>query len=228
MDKRLEGKTLGIIHAAVFTANTVAPYCREILPEVEIMHLGDDTVQRDNLRAPVGVIPKVNFFKFSTYCHFLEEAGVDLIMLGCSTFNQAAEFARPMINVPILNIDRPMMDLAVQQGKRIGLLGTLPSTMPASERLLREAGRDAGVGDLTVKPVLCSEAFQVLRAGDTRKHNEMLLTAIDTLSKEVDAIVMAQVSMSVLEKELVNTRVPVYNSGRTGFERAREMLLAMS
>ena len=228
MDKRLEGKTLGIIHAAVFTANTVAPYCREILPEVEIMHLGDDTVQRDNLRAPVGVIPKVNFFKFSTYCHFLEEAGVDLIMLGCSTFNQAVEFARPMINVPILNIDRPMMDLAVQQGKRIGLLGTLPSTMPASERLLREAGRDAGVGDLTVKPVLCSEAFQVLRAGDTRKHNEMLLTAIDTLSKEVDAIVMAQVSMSVLEKELVNTRVPVYNSGRTGFERAREMLLAMS
>lgn len=228
MDKRLEGKTLGIIHAAVFTANTVAPYCREILPEVEIMHLGDDTVQRDNLRAPVGVIPKVNFFKFSTYCHFLEEAGVDLIMLGCSTFNQAAEFARPMINVPILNIDRPMMDLAVQQGKRIGLLGTLPSTMPASERLLREAGRDAGVGDLTVKPVLCSEAFQVLRAGDTRKHNEMLLAAIDTLSKEVDAIVMAQVSMSVLEKELVNTRVPVYNSGRTGFERAREMLLAMS
>lgn len=228
MDKRLEGKTLGIIHAAVFTANTVAPYCREILPEVEIMHLGDDTVQRDNLRAPVGVIPKVNFFKFSTYCHFLEEAGVDLIMLGCSTFNQAAEFARPMINVPILNIDRPMMDLAVHQGKRIGLLGTLPSTMPASERLLREAGRDAGLEDLTVKPVLCSEAFQVLRAGDTRKHNEMLLAAIDTLSKEVDAIVMAQVSMSVLEKELVNTRVPVYNSGRTGFERAREMLLAMS
>lgn len=228
MDKRLEGKTLGIIHAAVFTANTVAPYCREILPEVEIMHLGDDTVQRDNLRAPVGVIPKVNFFKFSTYCHFLEEAGVDLIMLGCSTFNQAAEFARPMINVPILNIDRPMMDLAVHQGKRIGLLGTLPSTMPASERLLREAGRDAGLEDLTVKPVLCSEAFQVLRAGDTRKHNEMLLTAIDTLSKEVDAIVMAQVSMSVLEKELVDTRVPVYNSGRTGFERAREMLLAMS
>lgn len=228
MDKRLEGKTLGIIHAAVFTANTVAPYCREIIPEVEVMHLGDDTVQRDNLKAPVGTIPKVNFFKFATYCHFLEEAGVDLIMLGCSTFNQAAEYARPMINVPILNIDRPMMDLAVKQGKRIGLLGTLPSTMPASERLLREAGRDAGVDELIVKPVLCSEAFQVLRAGDTRKHNEMLLSAIDELSKEVDAIVMAQVSMSVLEKELTNTRVPVYNSGRTGFERAREMLLAMA
>ena len=226
MEKKLVGKTLGIIHAAVFTANTVAPYCKEIIPEVEIMHLGDDTVQRDNLRAPVGTIPKVNFFKFATYCHFLEEAGVDLIMLGCSTFNQAAELARPMINTPILNIDRPMMDLAVQQGKRVGLLGTLPSTMPSSERLLRQAAAEAGK-EVEVFPGLCAEAFQILRAGNPQKHNEILLEAIDTLSKEVDAIVMAQVSMSVLESELTNTRVPVYNSGRTGFTRAREMLLAM-
>lgn len=226
MEQKLVGKTLGIIHAAVFTANTVAPYCKEIIPEVEIMHLGDDTIQRDNLAAPVGTIPKVNFFKFATYCHFLEEAGVDLIMLGCSTFNQAAEHARPMINTPILNIDRPMMDLAVQQGKRVGLLGTLPSTMPASERLLREAAADAGK-EVEVVPVLCAEAFKILREGNPAKHNEILLEAIDSLSKQVDAIVMAQVSMSVLEKELTNTRVPVYNSGRTSFQRVREMLLAM-
>ncbi len=227
MEQKLIGKTLGIIHAAVFTANTVAPYCQEIIPEVEIMHLGDDTVQRDNLKAPVGTIPKVNFFKFATYCHFLEEAGVDLIMLGCSTFNQAAEYARPMINTPILNIDRPMMDLAVQQGRRVGLLGTLPSTMPSSERLLRQAAAEAGK-EVDVMPVLCAEAFKILRAGDPKKHNEILLEAIDRLSREVDAIVMAQVSMSVLEKELTNTRVPVYNSGRTGFTRAREMLLSMA
>ena len=226
MEQKLVGKTLGIIHAAVFTANTVAPYCKEIIPEVEIMHLGDDTIQRDNLAAPVGTIPHVNFFKFATYCHFLEEAGVDLIMLGCSTFNQAAEHARPMINTPILNIDRPMMDLAVQQGKRVGLLGTLPSTMPSSERLLREAAADAGK-EVEVVPVLCAEAFKILREGNPAKHNEILLEAIDSLSKQVDAIVMAQVSMSVLEKELTSTRVPVYNSGRTGFTRAREMLLAM-
>ena len=227
MEQKLVGKTLGIIHAAVFTANTVAPYFKEIIPEVEIMHLGDDTIQRDNLAAPVGTIPKVNFFKFATYCHFLEEAGVDLIMLGCSTFNQAAEHARPMINTPILNIDRPMMDLAVQQGKRVGLLGTLPSTMPSSERLLREAAADAGK-EVEVVPVLCAEAFNILRDGNPAQQNEILLEAIDSLSKQVDAIVMAQVSMSVLEKELTNTRVPVYNSGRTGFTRAREMLLAMA
>lgn len=226
MEKSLSGKTLGIIHAAVFTAQTVQPYAREILPEVEIVHLGDDTIQRDNLAAPVGTIPKVNFFKFATYCRFLEEAGCDLIMLGCSTFNQAVEHARPMITTPLLNIDRPMMDLAVLGGKRVGLIGTLPSTMPSSERLLRQAARDAG-REVEVFPVLCAPAFSALRAGDTVLHNAMLMEEIEKLSRKVDAIVLAQVSMSVLEKELTHPPVPVYNSGRTGFERARQMLLEM-
>lgn len=223
----LKDRTLGIIHAAVFTAGVVEPYAKEIIPEVALMHFGDDTVQRDNLKAPVGTIPKVNFFKFATYARFLEEAGCDMIMLACSTFNQAVEYAAPMIGIPLLNIDRPMMDLAVCDGKRIGLLGTLPSTMPASERLLLQAAREAG-REIEVKPVLCAEAFRVLREeNNPARHNELLLEEIERLSREVDAIVMAQVSMSVLESELENTRVPVYNSGRTSFERVREMLLAM-
>ena len=226
MKGTLEGKSLGIIHAAVFTSQTVQPYANELLPGVEILHFGDDSVQRDNLKAPVGTIPKVNYFKFATYARFLEEAGVNMILLGCSTFNQAAEHAEPMISIPILQIDRPMMDLAVQQGSRIGLLGTLPSTMPSSERLLNKAAAEAGK-TITVKSVLNSEAFTALRAGNPEKHNEMLLENIEALSNEVDAIVMAQVSMSVLESRLQNTRVPVYNSGRTSFTHVREMLLAM-
>lgn len=227
MKGTLEGKTLGIIHAAVFTSQTVAPYIAEFLPGADVMHLGDDTVQRDNLNAPIGTIPKRNFFKFATYAHFLEEAGVDLIMLACSTFNQAVEYARPMILTPMIQIDRPMMDLAVMQGRRIGILATLPSTVPSSERLLYEAAKDAGK-QISVTTVLNKEAFSMLRSGDTGKHNQMLLEDIDELSKEVDAIVMAQVSMSVLEKELTGTRVPVFNSGRTGFARARDMLLEMN
>lgn len=223
MPKDLSSKTLGIIHAAVFTSQTVQKYIAEIIPEVSVMHFGDDTVQRDNLAAPPGTIPKANYFKFVTYAHFLEEAGVDLIMLACSTFNYAVEVARPMIQTPLLQIDRPMMDLAMQQGRRIGLLATLPSTVPSSERLLRQAAAEAGK-EIRIQTVLCSEAFKILRAGNPEKHNQMLLEAIDRLSEEVDAIVMAQVSMSVLEASLQNSRVPVYNSARTGFAAARRIL----
>lgn len=51
-------------------------------------------------------------------------------MLACSTFNYAAELGRPLVNVPIMQIDRPMMEKAVRTGKRIGLLATLETTIP--------------------------------------------------------------------------------------------------
>ena len=180
-------------------------------------------IQNTNFACEPGTIPKKNYAKFVQAALSQEEYGVDLILLVCSTFNRAVEYARPMINVPLLQIDRPMMDLAVRDGERVGLLATVPTTVPASQRLLAAAAADAGKS-IDIKVRLCSEAFQVLKAGNPDKHNEMLLAEIDQLSGEVDAIVLAQLSMSALEPRLTDTKVPVYNSGRTGLARVREML----
>lgn len=223
MAKDLSEKTLGIIHASHITIEAMRPYIEEFIPEVSVMHLCDDTIQRDNIAAGVGNIPKVNYFKFAQYAHNLEEAGVDLILLACSTFNYAAELGRPLVNTPIAQIDRPMMELAVRTGKKIGLLATLETTVPSSERLLKIAAAEAGK-EIECKTVLCSEAFREYSAGNIKKHNQLLLEEIDKLSGEVDCIVMAQLSMSALAPFLKNTKVPVYNSGTTGFARVREML----
>ncbi len=216
-------KTLGIIHAVNLTIRAMQPFIEKHVPDVEVVHLCDDTIQRDNIRAGVGVIPKVNYFKFAQYAHNLEEAGVDLILLACSTFNYAAELARPMINVPIMQIDRPMMEEAVRQGRRVGLLATLATTVPSSERLLRIVAAEQGKS-IEISTVLRSEAFEAFSKGEIEKHNRMLLEEIDKLSAGVDSIVMAQLSMSALAPSLPKTRVPVYNSGTTCFERLREML----
>lgn len=223
MKKDLTGSKLGIINAALITTRAVQKFIDEIIPEVEIVHWVDDTIQNSNFACPPGTIPAKNYAKFVQAALSQQEYGVDLILLACSTFNRAAEFARPMIDTPILQIDRPMMDLAVMHGRRIGLLATVPTTVPASERLLRLAAAEAGK-EIEVETRLCSEAFQVLKAGNPEKHNDMLIEEIDRLANEVDAIVMAQVSMAVLEPRLTETRVPVYNSGRTAFHRIREIL----
>jgi Asp/Glu/hydantoin racemase len=218
-----EQKTLGIIHAVNLTIRAMQPFIDKYIPEVEVVHLCDDTIQRDNIRAGVGVIPKVNYFKFAQYAHNLEEAGVDMILLACSTFNYAAELARPMISVPIMQIDRPMMEEAVQQGRRVGLLATLATTVPSSERLLRiVAGEQKREVEITT--VLRPEAFAAIQKGDAATHNAILLEEIGKLADKVDSIVMAQLSMSALAPHLPATRVPVYNSGTTGFGRIRRML----
>ena len=219
----LSNKTLGIFHAALISTKSVEPFIKEIIPEVTVVHFVDDTVQNLNFIQVPGVIPKVNLYKFVTYAHNLQEAGVDLVLLACSTFNIAVEFARPLIEVPMLQIDRPMMDLAVQDGKRIGLLGTVPSTMIPSENLLRKAALEAGK-KIEVSTVLCSKAFEEIKIGNVQNHNEILLEEIKILSRSVDVIVLAQVSMSALEPMLKDFNVPIYNSGRTGFNRVRQLL----
>jgi len=225
MAKNLAGKKLGIIHAALITTRAVQKYIDEVIPEVEVVHWVDDTIQNTNFACEPGVIPKENYAKFVQAALSQQEYGVDLILLACSTFNRAVELGRPMIETPMLQIDRPMMDLAVGDGRRIGLLATVPTTVPSSERLLRTAAAEEGK-TIEITTRLCSEAFRVLKAGDPERHNEMLLAEIEELSRRVDAIVMAQISMSVLEPRLTATKVPVYNSGRTAFNRIREMLEA--
>jgi aspartate/glutamate racemase len=218
-------QTLGIIHAVNLTIRSMQPFLERYIPDIEVVHLCDDTIQRDNIRAGVGVIPKRNYFKFAQYAHNLQEAGADMILLACSTFNYAAELARPMIDIPIMQIDRPMMELAVCQGRRVGLLATLSTTVPSSERLLRiVAGEQKKEVDVTT--VLREEAFRAIQKGDAETHNAILLEEIEKLSGKVDSIVMAQLSMSALAPHLTGTRVPVYDSGTTGFGRIRQMLAA--
>lgn len=219
-------KTLGIIHAVNLTIRAMQPFLERYIPDIEVMHVCDDTIQRDNIRAGVGVIPKNNYFKFAQYAHNLQEAGADMILLACSTFNYAAELARPMIDIPIMQIDRPMMELAVGQGRRVGLLATLSTTVPSSERLLRIVAAEQKK-EVEVTTVLREEAFRAIQKGDTETHNAILLEEIDKLSGKVDSIVLAQLSMSALAPHLTKTRVPVYDSGTTGFDRIRQMLAAM-
>lgn len=223
MHSTQEKKTLGIIHASHITIQAMQPYIQKYLPGVEVMHVCDDTIQRDNIRAGAGVIPKVNYYKFAQYAHNLEEAGVDMILLACSTFNYAAELARPLINVPIAQIDRPMMEKAVDTGSRIGLLATLETTVPSSERLLDIVAAERGK-KIQRKTLLCTEAFAAYSAGDIETHNRILKEAVEKLSQEVDCIVMAQLSMSALAPYLGETSVPVYNSGETGFLRVKDLL----
>jgi len=119
-----------------------------------------------------------------------------------------------------------MMEKAVATGTRIGLIGTLASTMPSSERLLRQCASEAGK-KIDVVSVLNAEAFKVLRAGNPAGHNSMVLEDIKKMSRDVDCIVLAQGSMVVLEKETANNPVPVFTSPRLAFQRARSMLEGM-
>ncbi|MGQ9629440.1 MAG: aspartate/glutamate racemase family protein [bacterium] len=223
MAKDLTGKTLGIIHAGVWIVQTGVRFAKEIMPEVRLMHICDDSVQMNFMEAGVGNIPPANYYRFVTYAKFLKEAGADAVLFGCSTMNHSSELAAEMVDIPIIQIDRPMMEKAVRMGRRIGLLATLDTTVPSSLRLLKKVAEEAEK-KIEIVEMFCGEAFERLMSGDTQGHDDLLLKEIEKFSDRVDVVVMAQLSMSVLEDKVKGFKIPVLNSGREGFTRAREIL----
>lgn len=226
MGKTAASKMLGIIHAGTWVAATGKRFSDEILPGVPILYVCDDTLQYDFMKAGPGNIPKSNFWRVATHARALQASGCDLVMVGCSTMSPSVEHAQPMVDVPMLQIDRPMYDRAVRIGGRVGLLATLDTTIPSSERLLRKAAAEAGK-EIELVTVYCPEAFRLLLAGDTAAHDSMLLGEIDALARRVDVVTCAQLSMALLEDRVQSAPVPVLNSAREGFARAREMLEAL-
>lgn len=230
----LSGMTLGVIHAGTWVAATGMRFAKEIIPEVTVLHITDDTIQWAFTRAmkEQGVaqehIPRFNYYRVATYCRFLQEAGAHAILFGCSTMDRSVEYARPMIDLPIIAIDRPMMDRAVCIGTRVGLLATLDTTVPSSLRQLRNAAAD-GNQEIEIVEILVGEAFAALRSGDEATHDRLLLEAIEAHQAQLDVIVMAQLSMAALEQQIEEARftVPVLNSGREGFTCAREVLQSL-
>ena len=227
MKKDLSGKTLGVIHAGTFVAATGAKFHQMIMPEVKLLHICDDTLLDEVRKAGPGKTPKFNYYRFVTYAYFLQETGADLVMLGCSTMGPAVPLAHPLVNVPLLNIDWPMMQKAVRDGHRIGLLCTLDTTVPSSTALLQRAADEASK-TIEVVQLFSAEAFAALRAGNVARHDEILLDMIRKGEKSLDAIVLAQLSMAELDDRTYGKfKIPVYNSGREGWTRAREMLEEM-
>ena len=51
-------------------------------------------------------------------------------MVTCSSIGPAVEAGAKLMGVPVLRVDQPMADIAVQTGKRIGVIATLSRREP--------------------------------------------------------------------------------------------------
>lgn len=219
---------VGIIHTSIVTYPIIKKYTDEIIPDVEILHIADDTMYKENSELKSGEEPLNNYKKFLLYTSFLEKLGVNLVVLACSTLNKAVELIKPLVKVKLLEIDRPMMELAVENGNKIGIIATLESTVIPSTNLLKKISKEKKK-EVEIFTRVCNEAFYELKKGNIEKHNLIIMKTIKELSNLVDVICLAQLSMSVVETHLreMDIPIPVYNSGRIGISKVKEILKNM-
>jgi Asp/Glu/hydantoin racemase len=186
-------KTLGLIHTSATLIPVFQQLCKEYLPGVNTFNIVDDSLVK-NIIARGELTPSISK-RVADYVASAEDSGADYILVTCSSIGPAVEAAAENAGVPVLRVDQPMADEAVQMGKRIGVIATLATTLVPTTELVERRAALAGK-DIELFPVLCEGAFDALMSGDAAKHDDIVGKALRELSSQVDVILLAQASMA--------------------------------
>jgi Asp/Glu/hydantoin racemase len=215
-------KTLGLIHTSATLVPVFQQLCNEYLPGVQIFNIVDDSLVRNIIKR--GELTTDIARRVGHYVSSAEDAGADFILVTCSSIGAAVEASASLSNVPVLRVDQPMAEKAVQIGKRIGVIATLPTTLGPTSDLVQRRAAIAGK-EIELTSVLCEGAFDALMSGDTTKHDTMVSSALTELSTKVDVIVLAQASMARVVDTLDETdkKVPILASPPIAIQHLAEV-----
>ena len=207
----MKPKTLGLIHTSATLVPLFQQLCQQSRPGVNVFNIVDDSLIKDVINR--GELTAATARRVVDYVGSAEAAGADYILVTCSSIGAAVEAAAALTSVPVLRVDQPMADLAVEMGTRIGVIATLPTTLGPTSDLVRRRAALAGK-EIALTSRLCGGAFEALMSGDTARHDAMVAEALKELSGQVDVILLAQASMArVVEGLAENDRkVPILAS----------------
>jgi Asp/Glu/hydantoin racemase len=218
-------KTLGLIH----TSATLVPVFQELTDkylagkDIKIFNISDDSLIKNTIER--GVLTSDTSRRVVNYVASAAEAGADFILVTCSSIGPAVETAATLVDVPVLRVDQPMADKAVNMGNKIGVVATLSTTLEPTSDLVRRRAILAGKKiELTSR--LCEGAFDALMSGNPKLHDEAVAAALKALSQQVDVILLAQASMARVVNQLPDDdkKVPILTSPDLAVQYLTEIL----
>jgi Asp/Glu/hydantoin racemase len=211
-------KTLGLIYTAPAIVESVTKTVSEILPFIQKFNIIDDGIIK--LILAEGLSPKINRIVVN-YVRTAEAEGADAVLVTCSSISPCVDFVRPLVSIPVMKMDDPMTDIAVEKAARIGVVATSKTTLEPTTKLLHAKAQARGKM-VVVKPELCQGAFEALSNNDTVTHDQLVLEGIKRTAQSTDLILLAQASMARIIPQLGDRfPVPVLTSLRTGIEQVK-------
>lgn len=184
-------KKITIIHTTLATASTIPSMIRQMYGKAfEIVNVMDDSLLNE-IKAK-GKMSKEIIERFLQYVIIAKNNGSDGVLLACSSIGEAADISRKVLNIPLLKIDEPMADLAVEKGRRILVLGTVKSTLEPTSKLIESKKKS---DDQTIDCLLIPNVFE-LYGVDRELHDRKIAEVILENKEKYDVIVLAQASMA--------------------------------
>jgi Asp/Glu/hydantoin racemase len=128
--------------------------------------------------------------------------------------------------VPFIQLDAVILDRAVAQFQRIGVINTTAYTVPYLEEGLRDRAARLGK-QIQIEFSNTESALDLFNAGELEEHDRIVLRDVRKLSeKGVDCVLMGQIPFALMDQKLegLGLRVPVMYAGREAFQRVKDLL----
>lgn len=213
--------------AAVYTAPALVEPCKDMfaerMPNVDLVNIVDDQLIFDINRN--GSIDDDLEARTMRYFEAAERTHADAIFCTCSSIGEIADKAAALLSAKVVKIDEPMVEAAVRQATRIGVLATLASTLDPTARFIERKAQETGK-QVTLIRGLAEGAFEAASEGNTAEHDDKIVrTAKSLLDQDVELFVLAQGSMARIEDRLKReTGNPVLSSMSSGIEQVAKTL----
>ncbi len=196
---------------------------KEIGQTPELLSYQDPSVLKDAIDA--GRVTKEAAAKLVDLYMQSVKDGADAIINLCSSVGEVADSVQDLakyIGIPIVRVDEEMCREAVRQGKRIGVMATLPTTLnPTKNTILRvaqEMGREVELVD-----GLIEGAFGL----DQESFKARMLEMAEEIKDSTDVILFAQGSMAYCERYIAEEcDKVVVSSPRFGAKALKDALIA--
>jgi Asp/Glu/hydantoin racemase len=184
--------TIALVHATLAPVEPMAAAFRARAPQAALMHFMDEGL------LPLAEREGLTSRAIDAIAHLVaraEASGADGVLLTCSAYSPAVAELQKRVRVPVLSADEAMLRIAVERGRRIGIVATVAAAGPTTGRLLQDMARALGK-KLETEVAVTPEAFAALKGGDGAKHDALVRAEVERLLPGVDAVILAQISMA--------------------------------
>lgn len=196
----IDGKpTIALHHTAPFLVDVFKALLAERLPRVENFHMVDESLVKEAQRQG-GLTPEI-LRRVRIETELARDAGADLVLYTCATISPAADTLRTEFSIPLLKIDEPAAERAVQFGERILLICTSKTAIDGVKSVIEDKAVAAS-RRVTVTTHVEHEAYALRRNGDKKGHDRCVVDGAMKLPRDYDVLVLGQASMAHLAPEL--------------------------
>lgn len=151
-------------------------------------------------------------------------AGADAILNLCSSVGEVADAAQDIARytgIPIVRVDEEMCREAVRQGKRIGVMATLPTTLNPTKNTILRVAREMNK-HVELVDALVDGAFGL----DQDQFKALMSEYAGKIADQVDVILFAQGSMAYCEEYIHDKyNKTVLSSPRFGAAALKDALI---